>query len=379
MNEVSEKNNSEPKTEPRSDRNLPLKIIGIIVLIIFIAWFSVKLVNYAPSAFSSLASTLEAVNRYEDSFVKKEAKSDTNKKSEVGTLPIITNVSLAKPGQVIPVSWPRAEVSGSYTFSYECSDGVSISIVENDGQLRDLECSTNYNLGDTDNLKFKINSDQRRYADVKYTVSFLKTDSDTPNAQGTSLLTVFNKDIKDVVAKNTTKKENTTDHSESDGKATGEETGKTDRKNTDSATDNQTPVSKQKNDTYKQEFIYAIPASDPNGRIDLAVRFLNSGKIVGDTFFPEKIKQNENGAVQIEVRNLGTKTSGKWNLEMNLPEGGTYKLTEQAPLRPSEKAVITIGFPTGKQKRFDLSVIVTEPNDYRSWNNRLEQPLYFLP
>ena len=130
--------------------------------------------------------------------------------------------------------------------------------------------------------------------------------------------------------------------------------------------------------TYQQEFIYAIPTSDPNGLTDLSTRFLSIGTIVGNTFFAGEVKQDEKGAIQFEVKNYGTKTSKEWTYSVTLPNGGTYQSDNQNPLKPNERALVTIGFPTIDKSTHKFVVSIKESSDRNSANNEFTETVKFV-
>lgn len=321
-----------------------LAIVGFISIIIFIAWLSVQLVNFVPSAFTSLASLAESLNQREQ----------TTEETEVASLLVTSNTTLASVGELVTVTWNTAKAPGSYTFSYHCTEGVAIDLMSVDG-IKSINCDTNYNLGDTDSLTLTIDSEKERFADLRYTVSFLGTNDTKPRASGTATITVVNADIPDDIAN-------------LDSESEQEETTPSETEQTPDTTTDQPSTP-----TYEQEYVYTIPTSDPNGTTDLGVRFLNTGTIIGNTFFVGTLHQNENGALQFEVKNYGTKTSKDWTFSVTLPDGHTYESDTQSPLKPNERAVLTIGFTSDRDAEHTFVTKVSEPTDQTKLNNQFVQ------
>lgn len=333
-----------------------LAITGFIGIIVFIAWASIQLVSVAPSAFSSLASLAEGVNSYSKTTVEDR---------EVDTLTVTSNTLLANSGDTVTVNWGTARANGSYVFSYECAEGVAIDLVNVTG-LQSIQCETNYNLGNTDTVSLVIDSEKNRYSDVAYSISYLGTNDTRPRAVGSAALTVMNSDVSSSLATN----QDTTEETIPESPTTPPTTPSTPTTPTTPSTP-QEPV-------YTQEYIYAIPTSDPNGQTDLAARYLFVGKIENNRFEPAAIRKDETGAIQFEVKNFGTKTSKKWSFTVSLPGGGEYESSDQAPLKPNERAVLTIGFSGADQNAHTFDVAVFESTDRNTANNDFSHRVTFF-
>ncbi len=334
-----------------------LAIAGFIGIVIFIAWLSIQIVNFVPGAFSSLASLAESVDQYQNTVVNNE---------EVVPLNVTNNSNLVNVGEVVELSWDTVKENGSYTFTYECNEGVAIDIIESDG-VRSITCDTNYNIGNTDSLSLNIDSEKEKYADVSYKVSFFGTNDQTPRAAGWASVTVVNGDIKDSITEVTI--EEPSENSE---------VSEIVEEETENDTESETELTAGEEETlFEQEFTYTIPTSDPDGRTDLGVRLLNTGSIIGNSFIPGEIERNSDGAVQFEVKNYGTKTSGDWEFTVSLPNGGTYSDDEQEELKPNERAVITVGFPTNGDSSHTFLVTVDEVTDRNILNDQSQQVVVF--
>jgi hypothetical protein len=232
---------------------------------------------------------------------------------------------------------------------------VALSIIEADG-TRDISCATNYNLGDVNNLTLVITSEKERFADIAYQIAFLATGDTTPRAIAKAVITLVNEDITSTI----TSSNNETETVE---EATGEGSITTETSPVTETAPQATPPA------FTQEFTYTIPVSDPNGRIDLAVRFIDTGIINNRTFRPGPLLADAAGAIQFEVKNLGTKTSDEWTYAVTLPAGNTVESPEQSPLKPNERALITIGFPIPDISRHDFVITIDTVSDNTSLND----------
>lgn len=347
MNDVSQKQkNSIMKT---------LAIAGFLGIIILIAWLSIQLVQVLPGTFSSLASLAEGINQYQQSVI------DTDK--DPTRLTVTSDRSIVNAGGAVVLHWETTETPGTYTFAYDCTEGVAVDMLTDEGE-RSIACNRNYNIGNVDTLNLRIDSEKERFTDLRYTVSFLGTNDSAPRAAGTALITVHNSDITDILVVNTVETATTSDDTVEENEAPVVVETETEVESSQPTT-----PAVPSTPTFEQEYIYAIPTSDPNGQTDLASKFLSVGKIVGNTFFAGNVYEGEPGAVQFEVRNLGNKTSGDWTYEVTLPGGISYTSPSQAPLKPNERAVITVGFAEAVGTVHVFEIEVNNSTDRNRANN----------
>jgi hypothetical protein len=151
----------------------------------------------------------------------------------------------------------------------------------------------------------------------------------------------------------------------------------TDTDNTTSPTITQTHTATPAEPVYQQEYTYAIPTSNPNGRTDLGITYLGTGNIVDRQFLPGLVERGETGAIQFEIRNYGTKTSGNWEYTVILPNGDTYRSSEQAPLKPNERALLSMSFPAATANSHTFIATVSERTDRNQLNNTFSQTVRF--
>ena len=93
--------------------------------------------------------------------------------------------------------------------------------------------------------------------------------------------------------------------------------------------------------------------------------------MVNGTFISTgQLQKDVAGTIQFAVKNIGTKTSGDWTFTAELPLGQEYVSAKQTPLKPNERALLTITFPAvtdTKLQRFGLQTSTT--GDVVSKNN----------
>ncbi|NCN12113.1 hypothetical protein GW937_02205 [Candidatus Kaiserbacteria bacterium] len=341
-------------------------IIGFFGVTILIAWLAIKLVGLAPSAFSSLASLAETLNERRLDIVD----STTDKWSLV----VASDNTLTTVGVPVKATWNESKIPGTFSFSYACKEGVAVDLI-GVRALSSITCATEYSLGNATEVVFSVDSEKDRYADLAYTISFSGTNDTKPRAFKTIQLTVVN----NAIASN--------QESVPDIELPEETVLTTEPVITEIPT---TPViptpetvpnsipPKAITPTYTEKITYTTPVSDPNGRTDLGVRFIGTGSIINNSFVPGVVSQDKAGAIQFEVKNYGTKTSGTWDLSVTLPDGSHYESNDEIALKPNERAVMTIGFSAPKVATFTFIVIVDEANDVYALNDTLQQTVPFI-
>jgi hypothetical protein len=329
-----------------------LAIAGFIGIIILIAWAAMQIVHVLPSAFASLASIADSVyNRGSSPTTINVSASDTE---------IATN-------DTVTVTWEQATVPGSYTFSYACSNDLSVTAIEMGGE-RSLTCGTTYNVGTVNELVLKALSPSVRFADVEYSIGFLRTNDTSPRATGSGSFTVINSTIADNVPTDTVTTNDPVPDQETDTSNPVPPSDEVSKPAPITATPpNNVPT---KPSTPTIEYTYAIPVSDPNGQTDLAVRFLSFGRISDGRFITSPLRTGRGGAIQFEVRNIGTKTSAAWTYTVDLP-GADYTSPKQTVLKPNERAVITVGFPDTDVTRHTFQIRTETTGDRSQTNNRI--------
>ena len=414
------------QTEDRKKNSIlkSLAITGFIGIIIVTAWLSVKFVQVLPNAFTSLASMAQSVQNYgQDNQLSDDSVKVTADSSQVNA------------GDTVNLGLYTEEDSteDNYAFSYECAEGVAVGIIDGEDELS-IDCDTNYELGDKETLTLAIDSEKEHSIDLNYSISQIDSEDEKTVVVASSSIAVINDTIPEtnipaetVLATNEEAGPEVEDNDASSTtiKVSFEETPTItslllnetpdevsiqtvpitpDTKTesviiTDSPTEdnefipgkllpttatndiefdfNFLPLTKG-SETVSVDFTQIIPVSDPNGRTDLSTRFLQSGTIVGNLFFSGDIVKNERGAVQFEVMNLGSKTSDEWTYSVTLPGGSVYTSPNQAPLKPNEQAILTIGFPTDSNSAHLVDVRVNEDNDQNILNDRFTKTIAFF-
>lgn len=332
MNQVTE--------EQKGSLTKTFAIVGFIAIVVFAVWLAVQIVSVIPSAFSSLASLADSVYNYDS---KKE-------------LVVSTKETVINAGESFSISWTTFKQDGIYTFSYACTEGVSVDAKSATGEIVSVACNTPLDLGNTSSLEVLIASEKFRFVDIPYTVTFTQKGVQDSTVTTTKTITIVNATIP-------------TSANLADGEAVNE-----DPKPVETpviTTPVKTPTYVAGKPTTIKKVTYSVPVSNPNGKIDLQVTYIGVGTLNGKTFTPSKsIDIDDEGALQFEVKNIGTKTADSWSYKAELPSDITYTSGDQKALKPNERAIITLGFEgIAKTGSETVGVTVTAKNDVAKTNN----------
>lgn len=319
-----------------------LAVAGFIAIICLIAWLSVQIVTVAPSAFSSLASLAEGISSYEDTISEEmedaPAINTTKTNDEINS------------GDSVTIDWDDDENTGIYSFAFTCIDGVTVTAMRTDGG-RAIECDTKYLLGEDTSITLSAESNLPDTVTIPYDIYFKRVgDTDTYRTGNGSFM------VASVVKEEAT------------GEVAGESTSEE-----EVVVENTTPTTPTVVPEPVIEYQYAIPASNPNGFVDLAAKFVNVGGDVDGRFVAGSLQKESTGAFQFEVKNIGTKTSSNWKFTVTLPDGGNYTSETQRPLKPNERTTLALSINTDDDSSHTFIVVVEETNDTRLSNNSFSQ------
>lgn len=346
-------------TEDTSKNRLmkTLAVFGFLLVIAFITWLAVILVQSAPGAFSNLASLAESLN--EGRLAQSEIKIDTKK-------------DVVNSDESFTITWSDLGRNGSYTFQYECVDGVSLD-TRVGGETIKLKCDTELPIPkDVFSIDIQLQSEKNRFSDVVYKITFTKAGEENVFAASDQIVTVVNASIPQggLVAGTSSEVE-----AETDVKVT-ETVTENEPEETETPTKVTTPAPTTPVPT---QTIYTttltIPVSDPNGYTELAISHLGVGILDDDDRFIAKaeIDTDDKAAFQFVVRNTGTKTSGPWHFEADLTSGNEYESKPQAPLKPNERSIITLAFrDPGKEGFREFGATIFGGHDQNPNNNSYE-------
>jgi hypothetical protein len=313
-------------------------IVGFTALLIFVVWLAIQLVSIIPGAFSSLASLADSVYNY-----------DKNQELVVSTGNTVVNA-----GESFTITWTQMRGDGTYAFSYACTEGVALDAKNSVGEVVSLACDTPLDLGTATSLDVLVASEKARFVDIPYTITFTKANDSDNQLSTKKTITIVNVTIP------------------TSGVIVVEDTDTEVVKTPTPVVTTPKPVYVRPKTTTGTKVVYRTPVSNPNGVIDLQISNLKAGTLTSGKIFvaSKTIDEDKNGAIQFEIKNIGTKTSGTWSYVAHLPSDITYTSPIQVVLKPQERAIITIGFEGIDKKgteKFDVKVTAT--GDFKTSNN----------
>lgn len=316
-----------------------LALAGLLAVIIFIAWLSIQIVQVFPTALTSLANLANSVYNYNP--------------LQTRSLALTPGEILVNAGEPFTVAWEAMSASGTYVFSYDCIEAPNVTITAGEKEFSNAACATPYDIGSENSVSVMISDTKERYTDISYTVSFFRPNGTAPAATKTATTTIINQavlmpeeeptttdvvvvPVKPEVPQNVVV-----------ATTTAEVTATAPKASTTTATRPTKPATKTPVTIATPTYIYKIPVSDPKGQSDLVVSYLGIGTQNKTGTFNNTgvIERNTVGAIQFAVHNIGSKTSESWSYTVALPNGSTYKSSDEKPLLPNERAVLTIQFP----------------------------------
>lgn len=327
-----------------------LATVGFLAALALLVWLAVTIVTVIPGAFSSLASIADSLQQARP---QKE-------------IVVANQNSIVNNDESFTVTWTNINRDGIYTISYACIDGVAVDMRYPANNITQIPCDETIKLGNSvHSLELIPQSEKKRFIDVPYTIGFIPQ-GETDVAYATeSVFTVVNVNIPQSQG---------VSNDDTDDEPTGAVAGEEDTA-TSTETDTETPARPvtPAQPTVITTEVYELPSSDPNGYVDLAVKYLGVGRLDSNNRFIAGgvIDTDTRGAFRFEVRNLGTKTSRDWSFEAELTSGQTFESEMQDGLLPNEYTVITLGFDNVGElgaKRFGAEIDV--PGDTNSSNDR---------
>jgi hypothetical protein len=336
-----------------------LAIGGFVGLIIIIAWLGIQLISFIPNAFSSLASLADSVYNYKPV-----------------ELVVVNNKSVANSGEAFAISWNKPKQVGTFSFKYDCIDGVAAEVRTEAGAIAPVSCDEDYEIGNVETLDVNMTSERNRFTEVPYTISFTSAQAESAAATTDNKITVVNAMISPIVAGVATTSSTEVVVAPVTEPEVIEEPVIITPKPPTPVAPKQTPrpvvVSKP---------VYSIPVSNPKGFSDIVVRSLGAGTVdVHNRFSHVGIIDNDlKGAIQFEIKNIGTKTSDAFTYTATLPSGSEYTSLVQQALKPNERMVATIGFDatdiTGA-KPFSVTVKISD--DTNAANNKFNSAVSII-
>jgi len=312
--------NSENNTKDSSAVSKILFVIGVIIILIILAFAIIK---FVPRIFNGLANVSSSVT-------------ETIRGSD-NAINVTVNDSDLSDKEIFRLSWNyNQKVDGIYTVSYACTDGAIFDLISDEGNKR-LICNTPYNLGSAKQADLVANySETNTFADIPIVISFLKEGSESSNISGQTIVTVKKTD--DAVDEETPTEleENTSGSNEN-------------ASNNSNVTISSTPTPPTSNRTVSSPTSVVINPG-PSGLADLA--------IINVTSLPNQ------STTQFTVANIGGRNTGIWQFTYSSPT--TPREIEASPAQPSlapgQSIRYTLSFARQDNNTEGIAIIVDPGN-----------------
>ncbi len=305
-----------------------LAILGFIAILGVGMWGSVQIARAVPNAFSAIAAAIVSITSI---FVPAD---------EIIT---VTTPSLSvESGKEVTLSWEHAEksVAGSYTFRYNCADGVYFTSPAVNGSQQTIYCNVPFNFVNAgDSIVITPVSEKNRFIDIEVFVDFTPNGASTATVTGGTVLTVVNEKVSS---------------SPTTSNPTTPVTPTTPTTPTTPSTPTQPSTPTAGNPSTSVHVLGNVPVgSNPNGYVDLTARVIEVGIVDKTTGVftasstPSRIPFGARVAIRFAVENIGTKRAPQFSFNAVLPTLPSHIFsspTIQQELNPGDRIEFTVGF-----------------------------------
>jgi hypothetical protein len=301
-----------------------LAVVGAVSILSLTGFLAVTVISNAPNIIGSIKAQVVNITQ---TFIPAER--------------IVLTVNNNSPlsGDVIKISFEHISkgADGSYSFFYECKEGVYFEKVANFKPTGEIVfCNTPYNFNNIDNT-FSVavfsKSKNSEEVEVPISINFVRVGSDRISKRGSTTLSVLTEKILEEVF--------------------------VPRNNTVRTYGSKTEETTLINNTQSS----SSKISNPSGVVDLKPRIIAVGQIDRATNVftaTTTISGSSRGAVKFEVENVGTKISPDWTFNVVLPTFPSYIYHSkiQQALLPGDRIEYTIGFDSIRTDDLPNTIVV---------------------
>lgn len=324
-----------PKKPIKEGLMKALSIVGGLAVLIGVIWVGVQGFRALPNAGTLVANAVVSVQSF---FTPAER--------------IVVSVvdSQIVVDETFTLNWEHRgkDIDGSYTFFYECRDGVHLAL-NNDTVF----CNTELPLLSTQtSLSLTPRGTVASIVTLPVEVRFRANNATGISKRGDLTLTIQDERFDEATSTTAPSTPSTSTSTP--------------------VTTPTTPVVTPGPVTTQTFPVIVQPSSDPNGFIDLRIEVLAYGLVHRTTGvfeevdeIPRNLPSNKRGAIKFVVENIGTKASGSWEFEAKLPTTPSYTFDSRAQdsLFPGDKIEFIIGFDSIRNANEDDYRIEVDPND----------------
>lgn len=320
-------------------------VLGFVAVIGIGMWGSVQVASGVPGAFSSLAAAFVSLTSV---FVPA---------NEAVTLSLPSSVQMSGTPFTLSFAHAHQAGTGSYTFRYDCANGVYFTSPAPTGTPATLYCNVPFNFNSADSLALTPFSTESRTVPVTVYIDYTPNGASKPTVSGKAVITLENDAL-----------------SGGAGTTTPVQKPSTPSPVAPSAGPSTTRI-------YPLGGTAAVQQSDPNGYVQFGVHIIDIGVVDRTTGMfissstPSLSMATGSGqyriAVRFAVENNGTKTSPQFSFNAVLPTLPIYIFSSpmQQALAPGDRIEYTLGFDsfdTSSNHIFTVNVdptsSVNEPN-----------------
>jgi hypothetical protein len=325
-----------PKNFKHKDITLKvLSVVGGIAVVAGIVWVGVRGLTLFPNIGTLLANAVASV---ESIFIPAER------------IVVATVDSQIVVNEPFTLTWDHREKKddGSYTLSYECRDNLFLARRAN-GTQTTLFCNTQIPILENEKeISLIAIGTVDGFTELPVAVAFKRNNQPIASLRGEATLLVQDTYL---------------------DTATSTDADILTPTSTSSTPSTSSPQPHTPTVTVP---IVTPPFSNPNGKADLAVRVLGYGLVdkttgvfTARTEIPQDIPSGKRAAIKFEIVNLGTKETGSWKFEAELPTSPafTYTSNNQQSLFPGDKIQYTIGFDSVRDANQDDYTITADSTD----------------
>lgn len=307
-----------------------LRALVALVFIVAIVWVAMQSFRVLPSVRQFFANAFVSVQSF---FSPAE---------RIALSVVDSQVIIDKP---FTLTWEHVgrEHDGSYAMFYECRDDVHLARVAGSNEST-LFCNTVIPLLPNETtLHLVAHGELDGVEEIPLSIRFSRNGTSVVSEEGTIGILVqdsrFTSGTSTIATSTDATDDNNGGGAASGGSGSSGGTGTTYRPGTPTYTT--IPVTTQ-------------PQSDPNGKVDLAIRVVaiglvdkDSGRFTEKDELPQDLPSGKRGAIKFVIENKGTKKTGDdWNFSAKLPTSPSYTYTSpsQDELYPGDKIEYVIGF-----------------------------------
>jgi len=296
--------------------------VGVIALLLVVVWLGTQVIQLGAGLTSSLASSISGVRLF---FGASE------------DIVLVANPDTLESDESFTLSWKHLDkkTDGSYTFNYECNDGVHLTSPESTNTGNVIFCNTPFPiLSDKEQITLTAISINDESTDIVLSLDFIPNGEQKETAVGEEIL-----------------------HVVSDHEVTNE---------TEVVEDGSQP---EDIPSVQETPVVTIPVNNPNGTPDLVVNILEVGTVTTTGVFTKKtgsLNPSDRLAVRFEIKNIGNKDTGVWDFEAQLPteQRYTFKSDKQETLLPGMRAEYTLGFEDAEDDDDTITILIeVDPSD----------------